>query len=65
MGRSFTSKALDAWAFERGEKVDFTTLGKPTENGFVESFQGRFRDECLNAEIFEYLRLTFRPFREQ
>jgi putative transposase len=48
----FTSKALDAWAFERGVKLDFTTPGRPTENGFVESFQGRFRDECLNAEIF-------------
>jgi putative transposase len=52
-GTEFTSKALDAWAFERGVKIDFTTPGKPTENGFVESFQGRFRDECLNAEIFE------------
>jgi putative transposase len=55
-GTEFTSKALDAWAFERGVKLDFTTPGKPTENGFVESFQGRFRDECLNAEIFEDLR---------
>ena len=54
-GTEFTSKALDAWAFERGVKLDFTTPGKPTENGFVESFQGRFRDECLNAEIFEDL----------
>ncbi len=54
-GTEFTSKALDAWAFERGVKIDFTTPGKPTENGFVESFQGRFRDECLNTEIFEDL----------
>jgi putative transposase len=54
-GTEFTSKALDAWAFEKGVKLDFTTPGKPTENGFVESFQGRFRDECLNAEIFENL----------
>lgn len=51
-GTEFTSKALDAWAFEHGVKLDFTTPGKPTENGFVESFQGRFRDECLNTEIF-------------
>lgn len=51
-GTEFTSKALDAWAFQKGVKLDFTTPGKPTENGFVESFQGRFRDECLNAEIF-------------
>jgi putative transposase len=54
-GTEFTSKALDAWAFERGVKLDFIRPGKPTENGFVESFQGRFRDECLNAEIFEDL----------
>ena len=54
-GTEFTSKALDAWAFERGVKIDFTTPGRPTENGFVESFQGRFRDECLNTEIFEDL----------
>jgi putative transposase len=54
-GTEFTSKALDAWAYERGVKLDFTTPGKPTENGFVESFQGRFRDECLNTEIFEDL----------
>jgi putative transposase len=54
-GTEFTSKALDAWAFERGVKLDFTTPGKPTENAFVESFQGRFRDECLNAEIFSDL----------
>jgi putative transposase len=51
-GTEFTSKALDAWAFQRGVKIDFTTPGKPTENGFVESFQGRFRDECLNTEVF-------------
>jgi len=55
-GTEFTSKALDAWAFERGVKLDFIRPGKPTENGFVESFQGRFRDECLNAEVFEDLR---------
>jgi putative transposase len=54
-GTEFTSKALDAWAYERGVKLDFTTPGKPTENGFVESFQGRFRDECLNTEIFQDL----------
>jgi putative transposase len=58
-GTEFTSKALDAWAFEHGVKLDFTTPGKPTENGFVESFQGRFRDECLNTEIFD----DIAPFR--
>ena len=54
-GTEFTSKALDAWAFEGGVKLDFTTPGRPTENGFVESFQGRLRDECLNVEVFESL----------
>jgi len=54
-GTEFTSKALDAWAFKHGVRLDFTTAGKPMENGFVESFQGRFRDECLNAEVFEDL----------
>ncbi len=52
-----------AWAFERGVKLDFTTPGKPTENGFVESFQGRFRDECLNAEIFHDLEDAKRKIR--
>jgi putative transposase len=33
-------------------KLDFSTPGKPAENGFVESFQGRLRDECLNVEVF-------------
>jgi len=54
-GTEFTSKVLDAWAFQSCVKLDFTTPGKPTENGFVESFQGRFRDECLNVEIFHDL----------
>jgi putative transposase len=62
-GTEFTSKALDAWAHERGVKLDFTTPGKPTENGFVESFQGRFRDECLNAEVFEDLEDAKRKIR--
>jgi putative transposase len=38
-GTEFTSKALDAWAFARGVTLDFIRPGKPTENGFVESFQ--------------------------
>ena len=42
-GTEFTSKALDAWAFERGVKLDFIRPGKPTENGFVESFQEYLR----------------------
>ena len=51
-GTEFTSKALEEWAYQRGVKLDFTHPGKPTENGHIESFNGRLRDECLNAHIF-------------
>jgi putative transposase len=48
----FISKALDRWAYENGVTLDFSRPGKPTDNAFVESFNGRFRDECLNAHWF-------------
>jgi len=48
-GTEFTSKALEEWAYQRGVKLDFTHPGKPTENGHIESFNGRLRDECLNV----------------
>lgn len=51
-GTEFTSKALEEWAYERGVKLDFTHPGKPTENGHIESFNGRLRDECLNVSQF-------------
>jgi putative transposase len=51
-GSKFTSKALDAWAHEHGVKLDFIRPGKPVENAVIESFNGRFRDECLNAQVF-------------
>lgn len=51
-GTEFTSKALEAWVWERGVKLDFTHPGKPTENGHIESFNGRLRDECLNVNQF-------------
>jgi len=51
-GTEFTSKALEAWAWERGLKLDFTHPGKPTENGYIESFNGSLRDECLNVNPF-------------
>ena len=47
-----TSKALDAWAHEHGVQLDFIRPGKPVENAVIESFNGRFRDECLNAQVF-------------
>lgn len=54
-GTEFTSKVLDAWCYLRGVKLDFIRPGKPTENGFIESFNGRLRDECLNVNEFATL----------
>jgi putative transposase len=51
-GTEFTSRAVDPWAFERGVGLHFITPGKPTENAFIESFNGKFRDECLNENWF-------------
>jgi len=51
-GSEFTSKALDVWAYAHGVKLDFIRPGKPVENAVIESFNGRFRDECLNAQVF-------------
>jgi putative transposase len=51
-GTEFTSRAMDEWAYRRGVTLDFIHPGKPVENGFVESFNGRLRDECLNANQF-------------
>jgi putative transposase len=51
-GTEFTSKALEEWAYQRGVKLDFIHPGKPTENGHIESFNGRLRDECLNVMQF-------------
>lgn len=51
-GTEFTSRALEAWAYDRGVQLDFTQPGKPTDNGHIESFNGRLRDECLNVQQF-------------
>ena len=51
-GSEFVSRAVDAWAFVRGVALDFTRPGKPTDNGHIESFNGRLRDECLNVHQF-------------
>jgi putative transposase len=47
-GPKFISNALDAWAYERGIKLQFIRPGKPVNNCYIECFNGRFRDECLN-----------------
>lgn len=52
-GTEFVSKALDKWSYESGVTVDFSRPGKPTDNAFVESFNGRLREECLNLHWFE------------
>lgn len=47
-GPEYISRALDTWASARGITLDFTRPGKPTDNGHIESFNGKFRDVCLN-----------------
>ncbi|MEZ4364721.1 MAG: IS3 family transposase [Kofleriaceae bacterium] len=54
-GPEFISNALDRWAYERGVKLHFIKPGTPTENAFIESFNGSFRNECLNANWFDSL----------
>ena len=54
-GPEFISKALDRWAYERGVTLHFIQPGKPTQNAFAESFNGRFREECLNEHWFTTL----------
>lgn len=44
-----TLRALDEWDHRRGVKLDFTRAGKPTDNAYIESTNGRFRLECLNS----------------
>ena len=51
-GTEFMSRALEDWAYRRGVQLDFTRPGKPTDNGHIESFNGRLRDECLNVQQF-------------
>lgn len=51
-GPEFISNALDNWAYQRGVKLTFIRPGKPVENAYIESFNGRFRDECLNENWF-------------
>ena len=51
-GPEFVSKSLDWWAYFNGVKLDFSRPGKPTDNAFIESFNGKFRQECLNQHWF-------------
>lgn len=72
-GSEFISKALDRWAYEHQVTMDFSRPGRPTDNPFIESFNGSFRDECLNTHWFlsltdarekiEAWRLEYNEFR--
>jgi putative transposase len=59
-GPEFAGKLLDEWAYNKGVHLNFIAPGKPTQNCFVESFNGKFRDECLNEHWF----LSMRHARE-
>lgn len=66
-GSEFCSRALEAWAMGNEVQLCFIRPGRPVENGFIESFNGRLRDECLNVEWFSSLedaRLKLTKFRE-
>lgn len=51
-GSEFASRVMDAWAYRHGIELDFIRPGKPVENSYIESFNGRLRDECLNVHVF-------------
>jgi putative transposase len=51
----FRGRALAAWSEQRGVRLDFIQPGKPAQNAYIESFNGRLRDECLNANWFTSL----------
>ena len=55
-GTELTSNAILAWQQERGVEWHYIAPGKPMQNGFVESFNGRLRDECLNEHLFASLK---------
>ena len=51
-GPEFDGKVLDQWAYRTGVQLSFIRPGKPNENAYIESFNGKFRDECLNEHWF-------------
>ena len=55
-GTEFTSRVVDQWAHQHHVALHFIERGKPTQNAFIESFNGKFRDECLNQNWFVDLR---------
>lgn len=51
-GTEFASRAMDSWAYQNKVQLDFIAPGKPQQNAFIESFNGKLRDECLNTNAF-------------
>lgn len=54
-GAEFTGRLVDLWAYRHGVRIDFSRPGKPTDNAYIETFNGSFRDECLNVHWFASL----------
>jgi putative transposase len=54
-GSEFSGRLLDLWAYHHHVQIDFSRPGKPTDNCFIETFNGSLRDECLNVHWFETL----------
>ena len=52
-GSEFSGRMFDLWAYHHGVRIDFSRPGKPTDNCFIETFNGSLRDECLNVHWFE------------
>ena len=52
-GSEFSARMFDLWAYHHGVRIDFSRPGKPTDNCFIETFNGLLRDECLNSRWFE------------
>lgn len=63
-GSEFTSRAFLTWAEKRGVALHFIDPGKPNQNAFIESFNGKFRDECLNGHWFTTLEDARRSIEE-
>jgi putative transposase len=63
-GSEFTSKAMAAWAYFSGVKLHFIEPGKPAQNGFTESFNGKFRFGCLDANWFLNLEMARKSIEE-
>jgi putative transposase len=66
-GPEFVGQAVDFWAYKHGVSICFIEPGKPVQNAYIESFNGKFRDECLNENYFTSLvdaRVTIEAWRK-